>query len=215
MSSTINEDPNDLITKPSCKEKKHTVGTLKELLEEKDIMVNLFLMAIIWTSCAFSYYLAMFKVTFVAGNVFRNAVSQSMADAISRPTAYIAYKYSNTKKVMFLFFMISALGSIPVIFSQGTSEGFKKYIVPVCLWIGNFGSCANFSNLFIGHLDLFPLVFATTTMGICNVIARGLTVFAPLVAEVEEPYPEIIYTVLCFMAAITSFFIREKSKIYY
>ena len=87
--------------------------------------------------------------------------------------------------------------------------------MPVCLWIGNFGSCANFSNLFIGHLDLFPLVFATTTMGICNVIARGLTVFAPLVAEVEEPYPEITYTFLCFVAAITSFFIRDKSKIYY
>ena len=87
--------------------------------------------------------------------------------------------------------------------------------MPVCLWIGNFGSCANFSNLFIGHLDLFPLVFATTTMGICNVIARGLTVFAPLVAEVEEPYPEITYTFLCFVAAIISFFIREKSKIYY
>ena len=90
---------------------------MKELFEEKDIMINLILMAIIWTTCAFTYYLAMFKVTFVAGNIFRNAVAQSMADALSRPTAYVAYKYSNTRKVMFLFFMVSTIGSIPVIFS--------------------------------------------------------------------------------------------------
>ena len=59
------------------------------------------------------------------------------------------------------------------------------------------------------------MVFATTTMGICNMIARGITVLAPLVAEIKEPYPEITYTVLCLIAAVTSFFIRDKSKIYY
>ena len=55
--------------------KRRTLGTVRELLEEKEIMINLVLMAIIWTTCAFTYYLAMFKVTFVAGNIFRNAVS--------------------------------------------------------------------------------------------------------------------------------------------
>ena len=116
---------------------------------------------------------------------------------------------------MLIFFTISAIGSIPVIFSQNASEGYKQYIVPVCLWIANFGSCGNFANLYIGHLDLFPLVFATTTMGICNVVARSLTVFAPLVAEIEEPYPEIAYSVMCFIAAVTSLFIRDKSRTFY
>ena len=46
-----------------------------------------------------------------------------------------------------MFFTISAIGSIPVMFSEHASEGFKEYIVPVCLWIANFGSSGNFSKL--------------------------------------------------------------------
>lgn len=116
---------------------------------------------------------------------------------------------------MLMFFVLSAVGSIPVMFSENASEEFKQYVVPACLWVANFGSCGNFSNLYIGHLDLFPVVFATTTMGICNVVARAATVLAPIVAEIKEPYPEITYTALCFIAAVTSIFIRDKSKTFY
>ena len=192
-----------------------TEGTLKELWAEKALVANVALMSAIWTTCSFTYYLAKFQLKFIAGNVFVNSFTSSIADAVSRPVAYYAYKCMHTRRVMLMFFLISAFGSIPVIFSENASDTFKAYVVPACLTIANFGSCGNFSNLYIGHLDLFPLVFGTTTMGICNVIARFLTVFAPIVAEVEEPYPEIAYTVLCFVAAITSLFIKDKVKTYY
>ena len=41
-------------------EMKHTVGTLKELFAEREIMINLALMTAIWTTCSFTYYLAKF-----------------------------------------------------------------------------------------------------------------------------------------------------------
>ena len=215
--SAINSDPGEVLVGKSGEEAemKHTVGTMKELIGEREIMINLALMTAIWTTCSFTYYLAKFQLKFIAGNVFVNSLSSSVADALSRPVAYFAYKCMHTRRVMLMFFTISAVGSIPVMFSENASVGFKSYAVPACLWIANFGSCGNFSNLYIGHLDLFPMVFATTTMGICNVVARALTVLAPIVAEIKEPYPEITYTALCFVAAITSIFIRDKSKTFY
>ena len=141
-------------------------------------------MSAIWSTCSFTYYLAKFQLKFIAGNVFVNSVTSSLADAFSRPVAYFAYKCMDTRRVMLMFFLISAFSSIPVMFSEGASQSYKDYVVPTCLLFANFGSCGNFSNLYIGHLDLFPLVFGTTTMGICNVIARFVTIFAPIVAEV-------------------------------
>ena len=79
----------------------------------------------------------------------------------------------------------------------------------------NLGTVATFGNLYIGHMDLFPIVFSTTSMGICNIIARVITVTAPLVAEIDEPIPEIIFFILSVIAVIISLFIRKKTNKYY
>ena len=100
-------------------------------------------------------------------------------------------------------------------FSELASEGYTEYVVPVCLFVMNFGTSATFGNLYIGHMDLFPVVFSSTSMGICNVFARFTTVFAPIVANVDEPTPEIIFTTLTFIAAGLSLFIRPKTDNYY
>ena len=117
--SAINSDPDEmLVSKPVLKsEMRHTVGTLKELFEEKEIMLNVAKMTVLWSICSFTYYLAMFQLKFIAGDVFVNSLTSSIADALSRPTAYFVYKRMHTRRVMLIFYTISFLGSIPVIFS--------------------------------------------------------------------------------------------------
>ena len=107
------------------------------------------------------------------------------------------------------------MGSFPVVFSEVASQNYKDYVVPVCLFTMNLGTSATFGNLYIGHLDLFPVVFASTSMGICNIIARCITATAPVVAEIDEPTPEIIFTILSILAVIISLFIRKKTNKYY
>ena len=61
--SAINQDPNELLVTKSTdddSELRHTVGTIRELTGEKEIMINLALMTAIWTTCSFTYYLAKF-----------------------------------------------------------------------------------------------------------------------------------------------------------
>lgn len=79
----------------------------------------------------------------------------------------------------------------------------------------NSGCAGSFGNLYIGHMDIFPVVFSTTSMGICNIFARFTTIFAPMVAEIKEPVPEIIFTILCGIAVTISLFIRNKTSNYY
>ena len=194
---------------------KHCEGTLKELWEDKDLVVNLFLLSIIWSITSFTFYLGKFQLNFVAGSIFRNSIFSSLADTVARPMGLLMYRKLNIKTSLGCLFAISTIGSFPVMFSENASEGYKDYVVPICLFTMNLGSSATFGNLYMGHMDLFPIVFSTTTMGICNIMARTLTVFAPIVAQIDQPTPEIIYTTLSVIGLIVTLFIRKKTNKYY
>ena len=79
----------------------------------------------------------------------------------------------------------------------------------------NSGLNSCFTIIYIGHIDLFPVVFSTTSMGTVNIFARFFTIFAPIVAEVKEPVPEILFTTLCVTAAVVSYFVRKKTEKFY
>jgi hypothetical protein len=50
-----------------------------------------------------------------------------------------------------------------------------------------------------------------TATGICNFIARGLTVFAPLIAELDTPIPTSILLGIAVVAFVVAFFLPSKS----
>ena len=144
-----------------------------------------------------------------------NSIASSIADTVCRPFGYFAYKKLGAKTALTGFFGMAGLGSFPVIWAEMASENYRKYFVPFCLFLMNSGTSASFGNLYIGHMDLFPVVFSSTSMGICNILARFTTIFAPMLAEVKEPVPEIIFTILCGVALTVSLFIRNKTANYY
>ena len=194
---------------------KHCKGTLKELLEDRDLVVNTLIMSVIWSVTSFTYYLGKFQLKYVAGNVYRNSVFSSIADTVARPIGYVLYRKTSAKVALIAFFFMQAAGSFPVIFSEFAKDYYSTYVVPACLFIMNMGTSSTFGSLYMGHMDLFPVVFSSTTMGLCNVLARFVTIFAPMLAEVPQPTPEIVFTTLSIGAAILSFFIRKKTDKYY
>ena len=95
------------------------------------------------------------------------------------------------------------------------TEFYTNHVLPVSLLLCTFGAAGQFCNLYIAHLDLFPLVFATTTMGVCNIVARSITIFSPMVAEIPYPVPAITFTTMSFIAAILATQVRDKVKTFY
>lgn len=57
---------------------------------------------------------------------------------------------------------------------------------------------------------LFPTILQSTVYGISNIIARVLTIGAPLVAEMKDPVPLIVFTVNVTVAIAVSFLIVTK-----
>jgi lipopolysaccharide export LptBFGC system permease protein LptF len=65
----------------------------------------------------------------------------------------------------------------------------------------------SFSNPFI-----FPIMKRSTAIGICNFVARGLTIFASLLAEVDAPIPVLSLLILNLIGFITALFLPSNKQ---
>ena len=54
---------------------------------------------------------------------------------------------------------------------------------------------------------VFPFLKRTTAIGVCNFFARLVTIFAPIVAELEKPLPEICLILVVLIAFVISLFL--------
>lgn len=60
---------------------------------------------------------------------------------------------------------------------------------------------------------LFPVLYTSSTQGLCNFISRLVAILAPLVAEVVvQPYPMVIVSVMGGIAAFMAFFLKPIVK---
>jgi fucose permease len=50
--------------------------------------------------------------------------------------------------------------------------------------------------------EYFPVAYSSTVFGACSILSRITTILAPLIAEINDPYPMLIFTCLAFMSAI-------------
>ena len=62
---------------------------------------------------------------------------------------------------------------------------------------------------------IFPVNFASRTLGICNILARFVTFVAPIIAEMNPPIPMIVVIATSISATIiqTQLMIKPKPDI--
>lgn len=65
---------------------------------------------------------------------------------------------------------------------------------------GGFSGC--FVNCYVATSDIFPTLFCSTALGICNFTARLITVMAPEIAEREAPIPMMCLVVAASVAMV-------------
>ena len=75
-----------------------------------------------------------------------------------------------------------------------------------------FGVAFTFNVLYISHANLFPVLFAATALGLCNMVARLFSALSPLLAQMDEPLPMIVLTLLTAITTILAFFIQTDIK---
>ena len=80
------------------------------------------------------------------------------------------------------------------------------------VFLNRGGIIAAFVLIYQSHPSLFPTLFATTSFGIVNFIARILVILAPLIAENPFPMPELVTVVLQVLMTFAVLFLIEPNQ---
>ena len=121
-------------------------------------------------------------------------------------SGYLFTKFS-ARTLFVVCFVLSGLAGLAILFTLSDTDASYSFVFFVMC--ARFGVAAAFNIVYVGHPRMFPTLFSITSMGFCNIFARTVTFFAPIIAEVDEPTPIVIFTVLCTVTTFSAFFLKE------
>jgi len=98
-----------------------------------------------------------------------------LAEGLGIVISGIFSKVFQIKAAMILSFMISFVGGLFILISG--VRGIEW--MPVFVGIARLGISACFNLIYLANSDVFPTLFAATAMGVCNLLARIVTVLSP------------------------------------
>lgn len=82
------------------------------------------------------------------------------------------------KQTFLICFSLAVISSLLYIYTPNKSPAMISALV----FMGRLGICPCYSLTFICSNELFPAKIKSSLFAFCNIIARGLCMFAPLVA---------------------------------
>lgn len=86
-------------------------------------------------------------------------------------------------------------------------------LIPLFIVLCRIGNSMLLNIMYLTNQTLFPTQFQSSSFGILNFISHVSAVAAPIIAELSDPYPFFLYLLNCVLAILSSFFLRQISKL--
>jgi MFS family permease len=132
-------------------------------------------------------------------SVFQLTITSSVAEIIACfSTSLITYLF-NTKRGLIISYVIAILGALGFVFS---ANALDSNLLPYFVLFTKLGVTMSFNISYVIMNELFPTLLKATSFGMCNIVARLITITSPLVAILPSPYPMLIFVIY---ACVTSF----------
>ena len=166
-------------------------------------------MSYMWSACSFSYYMLNLMMKYLPGNIYENNYALGVSEMFGCVASGFVYRFLKARWSFAFGYSISLVGGL-LIFFLGHSS---KSLMPFFVLLARFGTTLNFTNCYIAQIDIFPTLFVGASFGICNFIARSFTIGSAFAAEIPDPIPVLIYSVLTGIGLLASFFIYQEKPV--
>lgn len=183
-------------------------GSLKELMSNPLLRMNLLFACVLWSCAMFNFYLITFYLKYFPGSIFINSIWFALSDFFSFVISGTYLKKSdNTNRTLLLSFGVSALGALLyLLFYQEVS------LIPVFIICSRMGNSMAFNTVYVSNNRFFPTKYLASTYGIVNLVSHLIAVVAPLLAEVADPYPFAMFFINSAIGVVCSFFLQDIRK---
>lgn len=158
---------------------------------------NLLMLSIIWSSVSFAYYILTFYMKYLPGSIYSNTLASSVSEILATLLSGYLLAKSGEKNTLLFSFGSSFVFGLPLIYLKPETY---PWVSASCILMTKFGISCAFNICYLVTCDYFPRLYHSSIYGLCNFFARLVTIAAPLVAEVKEPTPMLLYCLVCFMS---------------
>jgi len=185
-------------------------------------------MAVMWSAASFCTYLSQMLNKYLEGTIFINNYLEGFAGIIGNYFAVIIYSRLGVRGAFLASMGITLAGaSLIYLFEAGildpsiavnmgltsksldpkgsleANEQYLSALIPIFGFITKIGNNISFLNCYqasFSNETVFPILRRATATGICNFVARTLTICAPMAAELERPAPVKYLCIVAFIA---------------
>ena len=194
------------------------------------------ILTIQWTVSSFSFYLLMFMNKYYEGSIYTNYYLDGLAGIIGAVLSLPLYHLAKMRWSFVSSISLTLIGAIFLLLFQQAyvsphwvgsltpeekrspypedsdedREFYLASLIPGIVFITKVGVNITFQNTYqasFGENMIFPFYKRATAIGICNLIARSVTITSPLVAELDRPWPAVLLISLTVIALIDAFFL--------
>lgn len=133
-------------------------------------MRNLILSMALWAITVMNYQINAYYSNYFPGDSYDNLIFITVVELFAYIIAGFAFEQFGSRSAAKLFvisFSISLVGAIGILTSDPVEN---PYLDLTYNYICKFGIAAAFQGVFLSTTVLFPIIFASTTFGICNMM---------------------------------------------
>ena len=99
--------------------------------------------------------------------------------------------------------------------SEEENDYYLGYCIPAVVFFTKIGVNFTFQNAYQASFTenkIFPFTRRATAIGICNFVARGVTVLSSLAAELPKPWPVSLLIAMTTISFINIFFLPTYNE---
>ena len=177
--------------------------TLSGLWQTPILRMNLIFACLVWSCAMFNFYLIVFYLKYFPGSIFENSLWFALSDFFSfMISGTILKKTGSPNRTLALSFGLSAVGAFIYLFLF-----WDLRLVPIFILASRMGNSMAFNTVYVSNNRFFPTRYLASTYGIVNFVSHLVAVAAPLLAEVSDPYPFVVFFGNSVAGIVASFFL--------
>jgi OCT family organic cation transporter-like MFS transporter 4/5 len=182
-------------------------GLFHQLMTNRLLFLYTCVMAYLWTCDTFVYYgLSLFS-TQLDGDRYVNYALSGFVEVPCYIVSPVLLHKLGRRAFVSLTHLVTSLCFLIVSFTEvGTT-------FTLCIWlIGKFAISSAYASIFVYASEVFPTVYRTGCIGMCEVVARFGGVFAPIIrtmSVLSPALPTIFFSVTSGIAALLTLLLPE------
>jgi hypothetical protein len=181
---------------------------MDELMKTPVLRMNLIFLCVIWSAAMFNFYLITFYLKYFPGSIFKNSLFFALSDFASFTiSGTILKKWNNPNRALLASFGLSGVGAVIYLLFY-----WQHSLIPVFVILSRIGNSMAFNVVYISNNRFFPTKYLASTYGIVNFVSHLIAIGAPMLAEVNDPYPFTVFLLNSILGVACSFFVQDITK---